>query len=198
MKVEIREDKVLIEGYVNAVGRDSRVIPSPTGNFVEQVVPKTFERALQAGHDIELRLNHDRVIGSQGAGNLELREDSIGLYAKAEVSDPEVMEKARKDELRGWSFGFHKKKDRMEPLENGLHRRFLEEIDLREVSILDNRKIPAYAGTSIEARGQEETVLERRSREDTPEVVSRSEAPKANVGNRIQEMELLRLKGAYT
>lgn len=198
MKVEIREDKVLIEGYVNAVGRDSRVIPSPTGDFVEQVVPKTFERALQAGHDIELRLNHDRVIGSQGAGNLELREDSIGLYAKAEVSDQEVMEKARKDELRGWSFGFHKKKDRMEPLENGLHRRFLEEIDLREVSILDNRKIPAYAGTSIEARGQEETVLERRSREDTPEVVSRSEAPKANVGNRIQEMELLRLKGAYT
>lgn len=79
MKVEIREDKVLIEGYVNAVGRDSRVIPSPTGNFVEQVVPKTFERALQAGHDIELRLNHDRVIGSQGAGNLELREDSISF-----------------------------------------------------------------------------------------------------------------------
>ena len=198
MKVEIREDKVLIEGYVNAVGRDSRVIPSPTGNFVEQVVPKTFERALQAGHDIELRLNHDRVIGSQGAGNLELREDSIGLYAKAEVSDPEVMEKARKDELRGWSFGFHKKKDRMEPLENGLHRRFLEEIDLREVSILDNRKIPAYAGTSIEARGQEETVLERRSREDTPEVVSRSEAPKADAGNRMREIELLKLKGAYT
>ena len=86
----------------------------------------------------------------------------------------------------------------MEPLENGLHRRFLEEIDLREVSILDNRKVPAYAGTSIEARGQEETVLEQRSREDIPEVVSRWEAPKADVGNRMQEMELLRLKGAYT
>ena len=41
------------------------------------------------------------------------------------------------------------------------------------MSILDNRKVPAYAGTSIEARGQEETVLEQRSREDIPEVVSR-------------------------
>lgn len=198
MKVEIREDKVVIEGYVNAVGRDSRVIPSPTGDFVEQVVPKTFERALQAGHDIELRLNHDRVLGSRSTGNLDLKEDSIGLYARAEVSDSEVMEKAHKGELRGWSFGFFKKKDRMEPMENGLQRRFLDEIELREVSILDSRKVPAYAGTSIEARGQEETVLEQRSREDIPEAVSRSEVPKANVGNRMQEMELLRLKGAYT
>ena len=40
MKVEIREDKVLIEGYVNAVGRDSRVIPSPTGILWSRWFPK--------------------------------------------------------------------------------------------------------------------------------------------------------------
>lgn len=194
MKVEIRADKVIVEGYVNAVGRDSRVIPSPTGDFVEQVTPKTFERALRSGNDIELRLNHDRVLGSRNSGNLELREDSIGLYARAEVTDLETMEKARKGELRGWSFGFLKKKDRLELLENGLHRRFLEEIELREVSILDSRRTPAYVGTSIEARGQEESVLEQRGREDMPDVTTKS----LGYADRKKEIEILRLRGART
>lgn len=197
MKVEIRADRVVIEGYVNAVGRDSRVIPSPTGDFVEQVMPKTFERALQNGNDVELRLNHDRVIGSRNSGNLELREDSIGLYARAEVTDLEVMDKARRGELRGWSFAFVKKLDHMEPLENGLHRRFLDEIELREVSILDNRRTPAYVGTSIEARGQEESVLEQRGREDTPDVIREPDQPTAHA-DRKKEIEILRLRGART
>lgn len=197
MKVEIRADKVIVEGYVNAVGRDSRVIPSPTGDFVEQVTPKTFERALQSGNDVELRLNHDRVLGSRNSGNLELREDSIGLYARAEVTDLETMEKARDGELRGWSFGFYKKKDRLEVLENGLHRRFLEEIELREVSILDSSRTPAYVGTSIEARGQEESILEQRGREDIPEVTGEPEKPTAHA-DRKKEVEILRLRGART
>ena len=194
MKVEIRADKVIVEGYVNAVGRDSRVIPCPTGDFVEQVTTKTFERALRSGNDIELRLNHDRVLGSRNSGNLELREDSIGLYARAEVTDLETMEKAQKGELRGWSFGFFKKKDRLELLENGLHRRFLEEIELREVSILDSRRTPAYVGTSIEARGQEESVLEQRGREDMPDVTTKS----LGYADRKKEVEVLRLRGAST
>lgn len=194
MKVEIRADKVIVEGYVNAVGRDSRVIPSPTGDFVEQVTPKTFERALQNSNDVELRLNHDRVLGSRNSGNLELREDSIGLYARAEVTDLETMEKARNGELRGWSFGFVKKQDHMEPLENGLHRRFLEEIELREVSILDSSRTPAYVGTSIEARGQEESILEQRGREDIPEVTGEPEKPTAHADCK-KEVEILRLRG---
>lgn len=44
MRVEIRADnKVHIEGYVNAVGRDSRPLPSPKGKFVEQVAPGVFK-----------------------------------------------------------------------------------------------------------------------------------------------------------
>ncbi len=195
MKVEIRADRVIVEGYVNAVGRDSRVIPSPTGDFVEQVTPKTFERALQNGNDVELRLNHDQVLGSRDSGNLELREDSIGLYARAEVTDLETMEKARNGELRGWSFGFVKKQDRMEPLENGLHRRFLEEIELREVSILDSSRTPAYVGTSIEARGQEESILEQRGREDIPDVTGKPDTIDAHA-DRKKEVEILRLRGA--
>ena len=45
MKIEVRSDHVLISGYVNAVGRDSRPLPSPTGKFVEMVEPGVFRAA---------------------------------------------------------------------------------------------------------------------------------------------------------
>ena len=112
MRVEIRSSKVIIDGYVNAVGRDSRPIRDRiTGErFVEQIVPGAFKRALER-NEVKLLLNHDenRVLGSTET-NLTLYEDEIGLRAHAEVDDAEVVEKARLKKLRGWSFGF--KEDR--------------------------------------------------------------------------------------
>ena len=78
MKVEIRSDSVVLDGYVNAVGRDSRLMASPQGRFVEQVEPGTFQRAIERG-PVELMFNHDKVVGSTADGTLELREDVIGL-----------------------------------------------------------------------------------------------------------------------
>ncbi len=161
MKIEIRENRAVLEGYVTAVGRDSRVLASPNGKFVEQVEPKTFERAISRGKAIELRFNHGRVLGSTADETLELREDAIGLRAKATISDPEVIEKARKGELRGWSFGFRKAKDRWEAWKDGIQRRYLEDFELSEVSLLD--KTPAYIGTSVEERDGETCILEERS-----------------------------------
>ena len=37
MKIEIRNNSIVLDGYVNAVCRDSRVLPSPRGKFVEQI-----------------------------------------------------------------------------------------------------------------------------------------------------------------
>lgn len=169
LKIEIRESGVVLDGYVNAVARDSRVLPSPRGKFIEQIVPKTFEKALSSGSDVELRFNHmgNRKLGSITQGNLELYEDNIGLRAKATVSDEEVITKARNGELRGWSFGFVAKRDRWEDV-NGIQRRYIEDMDLLEVSILD--KMPAYIGTSIEQREEETYVLEQRSEEFTATV----------------------------
>lgn len=100
MRIEIRADSVLIEGYVNAVARDSRPMRDrKTGKrFVEQIVPGVFERALRH-NEVQLYLNHDRsrVLGSTST-NLELHEDSIGLHARAEVTDPEVIDKAPQKE----------------------------------------------------------------------------------------------------
>lgn len=159
MRIEIRSDSVEIDGYVNAVARDSRPIRDKKSGtrFIEQIVPKVFTRALERADEVKLLLNHekDRVLGSS-KDNLELHEDAIGLRAHAIVTDPEVIEKARKHELRGWSFGFIPKDVSVEDAGNGIERRFVEDMDLIEVSIVDNRKLPVYEGTSIEARAEDE------------------------------------------
>lgn len=202
MRIEIRGNQVILDGYVNAVERESRVLPSPRGRFIEKIRAKTFERALQHADDVELRFNHDanRKLGSLRDGNLELFEDAIGLRAIATVTDEEVINKAKNGELRGWSFGFIDNKPVWEDGVDGIARRTLEDIELLEVSILD--KTPAYIATSIEARGEEETVAENRSYENKAVVENLSteeEKREEPVDYSVfeKEIELLKLKGGY-
>lgn len=107
MRIELRSDSVAIEGYVNAVARDSRPMRDrKTGKrFVEQIVPGVFERALRH-NEVQLLLNHDKTrnLGSTST-NLELYEDSIGLHARAEVTDPEVIEKPGRRSLEAGPSG---------------------------------------------------------------------------------------------
>lgn len=178
MRIEIRSDSVILDGYVNVTARESRVLPSPTGQFVEEIVPKTFDRALAKGHNIDLLFNHDQNhrLGSTKQGNLSLREDNIGLRASAEITCPIVMEKAKKNELRGWSFGFQAIRTSWKTKVDGMPKRFVEEMDLAEVSILD--RTPAYVGTSVEMRGNEAVMTEMRAYDDDAEIVISSEIKK--------------------
>ena len=176
MKVEIRSDSVEIEGYVNAVGRESRPLRDADGYFTEIVEPGAFARALQRGKRAML-LNHDagRVIGTEGE-NLTLVEDNVGLFARATVTDPEVIEKARRGELRGWSFGFVPIRQRKAE-RDGMRLRTLEDIDLREVSIIDDRMTPAYAATSVYTRSAEGEEVEFRAMEGETVAVEVAEEP---------------------
>lgn len=163
MKIEIREKEVIISGYVNAVCRDSRVMKLPDGTrFVEQVQEGVFSKAIAANNDIKLKFNHEKIIGSTADGNLELKEDSIGLYATARVTDPDVIAAADAGKITGWSFGFNVIGDDWEDWTmDGVKRRRLKDIQLNEVSILSDR-IPAYAGTSYELRGEDVATMETR------------------------------------
>jgi len=167
IRIEIRNDSVLLDGYVNAVARDSRPIITPRGKCVEQIEPRAFQRALDRTDNVDLLLNHDktRKLGSTKDGNIELFEDNIGLRAIAVVTDPEVIEKARQKKLRGWSFGQYVNKDRMEERADQLPRRHVEDLDLFEVSIIDDRMSPIYTGTSIEHRAEQEVIAEQRGDE---------------------------------
>ena len=160
LQVEIRADKksMTVGGYVNVVGRDSRVLHDKTGPYVEQIMPGAFKKALAADSKVELRFNHKKILDSE---DLELREDNIGMRAHAVVTDSEVIAAAEQKELRGWSFGFVKQKDHWKTDEEGTRRRFVDELELREVSILD--KTPAYIATSIETRDDDEILVEFRA-----------------------------------
>lgn len=162
MKIEVRNGAVTIEGYVNVTERLSKPIRDVRGQFLEKVATGAFNSALQRNDNVELRFNHRRKLGDQQDGTLELREDNIGLYAKATVSDSEVVELAENRQLKGWSFGFKKLEDAWEKQENMPEIRTLKAIDMSEVSILSVN--PAYIATSVSVRADEgEDLLECRS-----------------------------------
>ena len=184
MKVNIRADKVEIEGYVNAIERDSKPLWSRVGQFIERICKGAFKKALKRNDDVHILLNHDwnRDLGSTKAGNLELEEDNIGLKARAVITDPEVIKKARAGDLVGWSFGFSDR-DVINSIRDGMPHRAVKDLDLAEVSILDKRKSPAYEGTLITARAEEDVVHFRgedfidevQTKEEQPEETSKEE-----------------------
>jgi HK97 family phage prohead protease len=172
VKIEIRNDYALIKGYINAVERDSRQLPSPQGQFVEQVRSGTWKNAISKKDNIPLLLNHNkkRKLASTKEGTLKLIEDNIGLYAEARVYDTEIIEKAKNKKLVGWSFGFSKIKDSWGKNDAGVDRRYLEDIDVTEISVLDDSRTPAYYGTSIENRDNTEINIEQRAVSDNVEI----------------------------
>ena len=177
MKVNIRADKVEIEGYVNAIERDSKPLWSRVGQFIERICKGAFKKALKRNDDVHILLNHDwtRDLGSTKQGNLELEEDNIGLKARAVITDPEVVKKARAGELVGWSFGFSDR-DVINSIRDGMPHRAVKDLDLAEVSILDKRKSPAYEGTLITARAEED-VVHFRGEDFIDEVQTKEEQP---------------------
>ncbi|OOB77436.1 MAG: hypothetical protein BEN18_10315 [Epulopiscium sp. Nuni2H_MBin001] len=156
MKVEVRNNKISVEGYVNAVERESNPIPGAAGKYIEIVKAGTFASALQTAVPVELRYNHNKVLGDTNDGTLTLKEDNIGLYAKAIITNADIISIAITGKLKGWSFGFI---DNNFEIKNG--KRILTDITLLEVSILDIT--PAYNATSVITRNANNEVIEQRS-----------------------------------
>lgn len=187
MEVRVKEDSVEIEGYVNAIERNSKPLWSRVGQFVERICKGAFKKALKRNDDVHILLNHDwnRDLGSTKKGNLELEEDNIGLKAKATITDPEVIEKARNNELVGWSFGFQDREVE-NTIEKGMPYRAVKDLDLAEVSILDRRKTPAYDGTLIMAR-DEGAEMHFRGEDFIDEVSIKNEPVQENVQDEVRE-----------
>ena len=161
MKIEVRSDSVVISGYVNAVERYSKPIRAnlrgKMQRFVEKIKAGAFSTALKRNNNVKVLLNHnkDRELANTLDGTAKLEEDNIGLRAEVTITDAEVVEKAKNNKLVGWSFGFYSNSD---DVDEGLRiaTRTVNDLDLIEVSILDDTKSPAYDGTSIETRSEGE------------------------------------------
>lgn len=159
MEIRVSNDSIEVEGYVNAIERKSKPLWSRMGRFVERIKKGAFKRSIERNDDIRLLLNHDhtRDLGGVKDGNLTLVEDNIGLKAKAVITDAEVVEKGRRGELIGWSFGFVDVPNGVvRSIEDGMELREVNDLELHEVSILDRTKRPAYDGTLLTVRSDDE------------------------------------------
>ena len=168
MNIEVRNDSVLISGYVNAVERWSKPINGKlrgiAQRFIEKINAGVFKTALKRNDNVKVLLNHieERELANTKNGTAILQEDNIGLRAEVTITDPEVVEKAKNRKLVGWSFGFYPNADEVGQ-DKDIATRTVTDMDLVEVSILDDTRSPAYVGTSIETRSEGERVLEYRS-----------------------------------
>lgn len=137
-----------LAGYAAKFGTEARI-----GKTVETIARGAFRASL--GHeDILCLADHDasKVLGRTKTGTLKLEEDETGLRFELDLPDTQagrdVLALAERGDLGGCSFGFHVKKQSWQG-----DRRTLEEVDLREVSIVS--AWPAYPSTTVEARSQQ-------------------------------------------
>ena len=189
MQITLRADSVTIEGYVNAVERLSNPLKTRLGElFQERIRKGAFSKALSRAENVRLLENHNRSreLGCTKDGTLKLAEDPIGLRATATLTDPEAMEKARNGQYRGWSFGFvDKDVERAE--ENGMHIRNVNDLELREVSLIDNRQRPAYDGTLVMVRTEDDELICYADALET-EIEVRTEANSTEEGGSVEEI----------
>ena len=201
MKVEVRNGKIVIDGYVNAVERTSKVLCDTRGQFVERIRSGVFQRALEKAENVLVLLNHerDRELADTKSGKAKLYEDNIGLRAIVEIDDSEVIQKAKENKLRGWSFGFLCNKEDRKQNDDGIEERIIRDLDLLEVSIIDDKKYPAYIGTSIEMRDDKVNVIEYRTEKfssvdinEVPEQLSKKEVVKIDYSDYEERLKKIK------
>lgn len=202
MKVYYRSaDTVTIEGYVNAVERNSKPLYERGLHFIERIASGAFKRAIRRASNIQALLNHDKMheIANTSSGTLELEEDNIGLRAKLTTNDPEVVKDANEGNLVGWSFGFREipeeTKQMIDP-ETGLPLRKINNLELIEVSLLNRKRTPAYSGTLVEVRsdGTEEASSIFYSSENEEEVEHIREEAKEEVAEETASSDVEELR----
>lgn len=150
------DGKLIVEGYVNKTNEFSHTL-GKRKKFREKIDRGSFQRALEkSSHDIHFLLEHDprSVLSSTRNNSLELKEDEIGLYMRAEISPTSWGKDSYqliKDRIfTGMSFGFNVIKDSWKSTTSGIFERTITDLDLFEVSVVRD---PAYAQSQIEARG---------------------------------------------
>lgn len=164
MRAELRSDGLHISGYVNIPGRESRPVMTPHGRVIEVIEQRAFQKAIERAGNINMLLDHDplRILASTQAKTLTVMEDAVGLRAESVVTDPEVIEGAKKGRLRGWSFNIRNPKDTIEQRTEGLPVRHITDLDMDEITLVMNR-VPVYSSTSIEVRADAEESVEYRA-----------------------------------
>ncbi len=170
MKIEKRADGLHISGYVNVTGKLSKPVITPHGKVLETIEERAFDSAIKKSGEITVTVDHnsEHSYASTSDGTLQLKEDAIGLHANVLVTDPTVIEMARKGLIKGWSFGMYNVVDELEKRAEGLPIRHVKDFVLDHVTLVKD-KIPCYSATSVEYRADSLTEIESRAIDIMPE-----------------------------
>jgi HK97 family phage prohead protease len=131
------------------------------GGFKEQIAPGAFTRSL-AENDVRALYDHDsgKILGRTSAGTLQLNLSDTGLEFALTLPDTtyatDLVTLMARGDIAACSFGFYTRKQSWDKpdKESGLKIRILEDVDLREISIVGD---PAYpVGTSAALRSLSE------------------------------------------
>ena len=155
--VEVRkgeDDKTsyIFEGYASVFDKSYSVRDSK-GAYNETIKPGAFKKTLKEQDDVRFLVNHDGIpIARSSSGTLELEEDDIGLFVKAELdpANPTVAEIAsamKRGDLNEMSFAFAAVRDDFDG-----EQREVQEVKLFDVSVVT---YPANAWAGAKLRGVE-------------------------------------------
>ena len=175
--------EMLVEGYVNVTGSQSRILGKGAERFIETIQKGAFKRALDnRTHDIDFLAEHNNnlILASTRNGSLELVEDSKGLFMSAKITPTtwgtDYYKLIDSGILSNMSFGFRTIKDNWSVGKDGIYQRDVLELELYEVSVV---REPAYLQSSISSRdllGGEEIpqniVKEKKNMEDMKELMT--------------------------
>lgn len=152
-----------IGGYINVTERESETLYNKkNGKYFKEIMTSgVFEDALERAEEIPLLLEHnwDEKLASTTLGDLKLREDNIGLRFEATIKDESLYQKIKAGIINSCSFGFKVLRERVECINSKLDRRFVDAIELLEVSLVKN---PAYVGSLCESRSYEDELTKIR------------------------------------
>ena len=164
MELQNNEDgSYKIGGYINVTNRESETLYNKkNGKYFKEIMTSgVFEDALERAEEIPLLLEHnwDEKLASTSLGDLTLKEDNIGLRFEATIKDESLYQKIKAGIINSCSFGFKVLRERVECINSKLDRRFVDAIELLEVSLVKN---PAYVGSLCESRSYEDELTKIR------------------------------------
>ncbi|XBO88456.1 phage major capsid protein [Bacillus paranthracis] len=145
---------LFVSGYVNMTDQWSQKL-GRNPQFIEKITPNTFKRALERGNDVYFLAEHDnaKLLASTKNGSLVLREDDKGLYMEATISKTtwgqDYYTLIEDGLLTDMSFGMEVLNDEWEKLADGTYKRSINDIVLKEISVV---REGAYPQGNISAR----------------------------------------------
>lgn len=186
MELQNNEDgSYKIGGYINVTNRESETLYNKkNGKYFKEIMTSgVFEDALERAEEIPLLLEHnwDEKLASTSLGDLKLREDNIGLRFEATIKDESLYQKIKVGIINSCSFGFKVLRERVECINSKLDRRFVDAIELLEVSLVKN---PAYVGSLCESRSYEDELIKIR------EAIADLQEKEKEIMNQLEDIEV--------